>query len=278
MDHTTIYPPLSRQELDGAAISKKAAKDGMVLLRNRAHALPLTPGAICLFGNGAVRTVRGGTGSGDPFNGGLSGGGDVHVDLSPHYHIQLLPAMQKAGFTVLTEEMLLRIGEHFDEGLRRLENSVMSSYTLPEEAMSETAARAYAAGTDTAIYVISRNSGEGTDRAVEDDYNLTQTEKENLALLRSCFRTLILLLNVGGPVCVADLEEADPDAILLMGQGGQEGGEAAAEVLTGATNPSGKLTAVTGCIEKTGSPADWSRGSALLCCIYFVPRSATPFT
>ena len=41
-----------------------SAKDGMVLLRNRAHALPLTPGAICLFGNGAVRTVRGGTGSG----------------------------------------------------------------------------------------------------------------------------------------------------------------------------------------------------------------------
>ncbi len=80
MDHTTIYPPLSRWELDGAAISKKAAKDGMVLLRNRAHALPLTPGAICLFGNGAVRTVRGGTGSGDPFNGGLSGGGDVHVE------------------------------------------------------------------------------------------------------------------------------------------------------------------------------------------------------
>lgn len=278
MDHTTIYPPLSQRELDGAAISKKAAKDGMVLLRNRAHALPLTPGAICLFGNGAVRTVRGGTGSGDPFNGGLSGGGDVRVDLSPRYHIQLLPAMQKAGFTVLTEEMLLRIGERFDEGLRRMENRVMSSFTLPEEAMSEAAARAYAAGTDTAIYVISRNSGEGTDRAVEDDYNLTQTEKENLALLRSCFRTLILLLNVGGPVCVADLEEADPDAILLMGQGGQEGGEAAAEVLTGATNPSGKLTAVTGCIGKTGSPADWSRGSALLCCIYFVPRSATPFT
>lgn len=149
MDHTTIYPPLSRRELDGAAVSKKAAKEGMVLLRNRAHALPLTPGAICLFGNGAVRTVRGGTGSGGPFNGGLSGGGDVHVDLSPRYHIQLLPAMQKAGFTVLTEEMLLRIGERFDEGLRRMENRVMSSFTLPEEAMSEAAARAYAAGTDT---------------------------------------------------------------------------------------------------------------------------------
>ena len=240
---TNIYPPLSKREIAGAAVAKQAAKDGMVLLRNRDRTLPLAPGRVCLFGNGAARTVRGGTGSGDPFNGGLSGGGDVDIDQSPRYHIQLLPAMQAAGFTVVTEDLLGRIAARYDDGLRHMQNRVMSTFTLPEEAISAAEADAYAAEADTAIYVITRNSGEGTDRKLEDDYNLSQTETENLAVLRRRFRRLILLLNVGGPICVADLERADADAILLMGQSGQEGGEATVEVLTGETSPSGKLTA-----------------------------------
>ena len=55
MDHAANYPPLSQRELDGAAISKKAAKDGMVLLRNRAHALPLTPGDRVIVVDGPMK-------------------------------------------------------------------------------------------------------------------------------------------------------------------------------------------------------------------------------
>ena len=243
MDKTTIFPPLSEREIEGAAVSKKAAKEGMVLLENRNRALPLKPGPICLFGNGAARTIRGGTGSGDPFNGGLVGGGDLNVDLSPRYHIQLLPAMKNAGFTILNEEQLRRIGERFDEALSEMTERVMASVTLPEECITEEDAQRYAESTATALYVISRNSGEGRDRKVEDDFKLSEIEKENLSLLRKHFLQLILLLNVAGPVSVSDLENADADAILLMGQGGQECGEATAEVLLGETNPSGKLTA-----------------------------------
>ena len=94
-----IYPPLSERELKNAEIAESAAMEGMVLLENRNEALPLTKGQkLALFGNGAVRTVRGGTGSGDPFNGGLSGGGAFDIDQSPRYHIHILPAMIKAGF------------------------------------------------------------------------------------------------------------------------------------------------------------------------------------
>lgn len=50
-----------------------------------------------MFGNGAARTIRGGTGSGDPFNGGLSGGGDQDVDQSLRYHINILNAMETEG-------------------------------------------------------------------------------------------------------------------------------------------------------------------------------------
>ena len=242
MNNTAVYPPLSEREIAGASISQKAAKEGMVLLRNRNRTLPLEPGAICLFGNGAARTIRGGTGSGDPFNGGLIGGGDWNVDLSPRYHIQLLPAMKEQGFTILNEAQLLKFGERYDEALLKMEERVMASVMLPEEQITEADAAGYAASADTTICVISRNSGEGHDRKVEDDFNLSETEKENLKLLRKHFTKLILLLNVGGPVSVSDLWESDPDAILLMGQGGQECGAATVEVLLGETNPSGKLT------------------------------------
>jgi len=242
MENNTLYPPLSKREIEGAAISKKAAKDGMVLLYNRNQTLPLTPGPICLFGNGAARTIRGGTGSGDPFNGGLTGGGDANVDLSPRYHIQLLPAMKKAGFVVATENLLLDIGKRFDEGLRSMTERVMATFMLAEESVSEKDAKSYAKFTDTAVYVISRNSGEGNDRKVENDFNLSNVEKENLAVLRKIFSRLVLLLNVGGPISVQDLQNADADAILLMGQGGQECAEATVEVLTGETTPSGKLS------------------------------------
>ena len=86
-----IFPPLSERELKNAAIAENAAMEGMVLLENRNGALPLSKDQkIAMFGNGAVRTVRGGTGSGDPFNGGLSGGGAFDVDQSPRYHIHML--------------------------------------------------------------------------------------------------------------------------------------------------------------------------------------------
>lgn len=242
MDNSTVFPPLSQREIEGAAISKKAAKEGMVLLHNRNHTLPLKPGAICLFGNGAARTIRGGTGSGDPFNGGLTGGGDLNVDLSPRYHIQLLPALKKHGFTILTEDILEEIGKRFDEGLTSMRDRCMSTFLLDEEPICAEDARAYAACSDTAVYVIARNSGEGKDRTIENDFNLSEAEKHNLSVLRDAFFRLVLLLNVGGPISVQDLQSADADAILLMGQGGQECGEAAAEVLVGETVPSGKLT------------------------------------
>ena len=72
MANVKVFPPMSERKIHGAEISRHAASEGMVLLKNRSAALPLAPGqAIALFGNSAARTVRGGTGSGDPFNGGV---------------------------------------------------------------------------------------------------------------------------------------------------------------------------------------------------------------
>ena len=250
-----VYPPMSEREVRNAAAARKAASEGMVLLKNRDGALPLDKARpIALFGNGAVRTVRGGTGSGDPFNGGLSGGGAVDVDLSPRYHINILPSMKAAGFEILTEEALLAYAEKYDAFRHQQKDFVMSVFRYPEEMLTGETAEALSQKTDTAVYVISRNSGEGNDRSLlktvsmdgkevtVGDYNLCETEKENLALLRRHFKKLVLVLNVPGPISGNDLEGCDPDAILVMGQAGQEGGDAVTDVLSGAVSPSGHLT------------------------------------
>ena len=80
---------ISQREKENAALAREVASEGMVLLKNDENALPIKGKNVALFGNSAVRTIRGGTGSGDPFNGGLSGGGDVMVDLSERYNINI---------------------------------------------------------------------------------------------------------------------------------------------------------------------------------------------
>ena len=262
MSMKELFPPMSARELSGAAISRNAAAQGMVLLKNDNKVLPLTEGnPIALFGNGAARTVRGGTGSGDPFNGGLSGGGDMDVNLSPRYHVNILDALEKS-YPVVNTSQLLAYAKLYDKARNAQKDHVMSVFAFPEEALAETDICGYAEKTDTAVCVISRNSGEGNDRSKTKevqidgiaheigDYCLSQTEKDNLQLLRKSFRKLILILNVAGPISVSDLRTANADAVLLMGQAGQEGGAALLDVLSGQVTPSGKLTATWGeCYE-----------------------------
>lgn len=71
---------ITQREIDNAALAREAAGQGMVLLENENHTLPLKTKKLALFGSGAVRTIKGGFGSGDPFNGGLSGGGSWDVE------------------------------------------------------------------------------------------------------------------------------------------------------------------------------------------------------
>jgi beta-glucosidase len=96
---------------------------------------------------------------------------------------------------------------------------------------------------DTAIYVLSRQAGEGKDRRVEKgDYLLSDVEEESLRLLSRHYKKLILVLNCGSVMDLSILDEIRIDAVLFYGQGGMEGGNALADILTGKVNPSGKLT------------------------------------
>ncbi len=237
-------PAVSRREQTNRGRSERLAEEGMVLLKNNG-VLPLEPGKIALFGNGARHTVIGGTGS-----------GSVNVRDS----INIEEGLRHAGFTIMSSRWLDRYDRYCAEQkeayaapLRKAIQSgdgsaVMQLFTNPyrepaaipieNEDMDETDA-------ETALYVISRVSGEGSDRSSgKGDYQLYDEELEAVRTLEAHYRHLAVILNTGGVMDLTPLErDAHVDAILLMSQAGCDGGDALGRIISGAVTPSGHLTA-----------------------------------
>ena len=253
----TTSNEITQREKDNAELAKRVAEEGMVLLENKDQVLPVQEKNIALFGNGAIRTIRGGTGSGDPFNGGLSGGGDALVDLSERYHINIYDAFVEAGYQITTSDFLTSFAEGYDSEKVAAGSNPMATFAYPEMEVTEELINQAKEGTNTAIYVISRNAGEGADRSQTTksgqtsdgetfevgDYELTELEKKNLELVGKSFENVIVVLNVGGVIDTKFMDEIEGlDALLHMSQAGQEAGAALVDVVTGVTTPSGKLT------------------------------------
>jgi len=110
---------------------------------------------------------------------------------------------------------------------------------------------------DAAIITIGRQAGEGMDRAIEGEFNLTQAEKDMINRVSDAFRPagkpVIVIINSGSVMETASWRDR-VDAILCAWQPGEEGGNSVADVLTGKANPSGKLT-MTWPISATDHPS-----------------------
>ncbi|MCV2394845.1 glycoside hydrolase family 3 C-terminal domain-containing protein [Actinotalea sp. M2MS4P-6] len=234
----TTDPDPSAMELAHAELSKQAATQGMVLLENDGGLPMASSGNVALFGVGAYATVKGGTGSGAVNN---------------RYTISVREGFENAGYVVTTSDAYWdAMVAAFDSlpGGGGMFGGV--DYSAAEQLLTaETVAPT--AETDTALFVVARNSGEGSDRSSgQGDYLLTDTERADIALLGQTYPNVVVVLNVGGVVDTAFFaqvngEVADPDggqaldALFLMSQAGQEAGNALVEVLNGTVNPSGKL-------------------------------------
>lgn len=218
-----------------AGLVRSAAAEGMILLKNVGQTLPLsTRTKLAAFGNTSYSFIAGGTGSGD---------------VNEAYTISLVQGLQNSGYT-LEDEMLKAYSSYLDDY-----NSKHPKKDFFTEIMNPTPAAPEFTGysdlltketelTDAALITIGRNAGEFRDRKKENDFYLSPAEtsliKEVAAAYHAKGKKVIVIINTGGVIDIASWSN-EADAILLTWQGGQEAGNAVADLLSGHVNPSGKL-------------------------------------
>lgn len=218
-----------------AKITRQSAVEGMVLLKNDFAALPLKDvKEISLFGVNSYDFIAGGTGSGD---------------VNKAYVVDLLQGITNAGYKMNDElGKLYKSYVDFQRNLIASQGSqpwFIGKPKLDELPIGRTFIENLAKQSDIGIITFGRNAGEGNDRKVENDFELTNTERILLNDVCNTFHSIgkkvIVILNIGGVIETASWKNL-PDAILLAWQPGQEGGNSVADVLSGKVNPSGKLT------------------------------------
>ena len=217
-----------------AKVALEAAGESIVMLRNEAT-LPLKGSeTVALYGVSSVDFVAGGTGSGN---------------VNKAYVVNMKQGLENAGFK-LDPTLVNFYDAHvaYDKATRALSASVnrilLGSPKLAEVDIPANSIKNHAKANDVAIIVIGRNAGEGADRRVEDDFELTLAERNLINRVSRSFhaegKKVVVILNIGG-VIETNSWKNQVDAILLPWSPGQEGANAVAQVLTGKVNPSGKL-------------------------------------
>ena len=240
------YQPSYCPDLEAhAQVTRQSATEGMVLLENREATLPIDKSVhtLGLFGNTSYEFIPGGTGSGD---------------VNRAYTVDLVQGLTDAGYELL-DDVTARYRTYID-GERAKEEKrhwFFGKKHLDELYLDPAVVRKAARDSDMGIFTLGRQSGEGGDRQVEGNFCLTTEEKALLRQICDAYHELgkrvVVVLNVGGAIETASWS-GWPDAILLAWQPGQEGGHSVADLLTGATNPSGRL-AVTFPVDYFDTPA-----------------------
>lgn len=213
---------------NGAECTVLLKKDGAFPLKQ--------PGKIALYGSGARRTIKGGTGSGE---------------VNSRYFVTIEEGLKNAGFTITSADWMDAYesvkAEAKKQFLRKLKAEAKQTHqNLFVMSMGRTAPEPdyeipLAGEGDTAIYVLSRNSGEGADRVPEEgDILLSKTEVRDILECSRKYQKFMLVVNAGG---VVDLTPVlGVGNILVLSQLGVETGNILGDILLGRQNPSGKLT------------------------------------
>lgn len=209
-------------------LSRNAAEEGCVLLKNDKKALPLKKGEkIAIFGLAQLVYYRVGRGSGNIFS---------------RYEINVYKGLKSKNDTVDIYEPLAEFYQNYfnDQHAQGIANRFMKEPEIPTNIIK--GASEYA---DTAIITISRSSSEGRDRyndGTDDYFNLSAGEKAMVEAACNNFDKVIVVLNVGAVIDTSWFANNDKiSAALMIWQGGMEGGLAAANILVGEVTPSGKL-------------------------------------
>jgi beta-glucosidase len=238
---------VTERETAHRKLARSVAAESIVLLKNDGT-LPFAPCPLALFGAGAAATIKGGTGSGE---------------VNERYSVTIEQGLKNAGFTITTdawlreyEKLLLSQKAAANKALARKLlssssddkiNIMANSFQYPSGRLIgdvDISASKSGANVDTCIYVIARQAGESSDRSLErNDFNLTQTEIDNLKIAVKSYAKTIVVINAGGSMDLSPLEEIDGiNAVIFFCQQGMEGGSAFADIITGNSVPSGCLS------------------------------------
>ena len=223
-------------------LSRRAAAEGIVLLENKGHVLPLDKNTkIALYGAGASQMIKGGTGSGD---------------VNEREVVNIYQGLRNAGYEITTKSwidqynkiymdarcawrdaILEKVQESGKDGVEFFYAYSSTPFFMPDEP------EVTATDADTAIYVLSRVAGEGADRfCAGGDYCLTENEKNTIKSICNLYKKIIVVMNAGGLVDLSFADEHDNIfAVIQLVQPGMEGGNALADVISGKVTPSGKL-------------------------------------
>jgi beta-glucosidase len=219
-----------------AAYCREAAAEGAVLLKNEGHMLPVKKDeTVSIFGRSQIEYYRSGTGS----------GGAVNVP----YVKNILDGIKENNAFPVNEELV----EIYKEWLKEhpFDNGgggwAAEPWHQEEMEITEEIARRAAEKSEKAIFLIGRTAGEDKDyEDTEGSYLLTKREKENLRIVTKYFDEVAVLLNVSNIIDMSWTKDAAYQdhikAILYIWQGGMEGANAVADLLSGRVTPSGKLT------------------------------------
>lgn len=212
-------------------VARRAAAEGSVLIKNDGDVLPLKKDTkIALFGRSQFDYIKSGTGS----------GGLVNVPYVVNYYDGI-----KASEDLCLYEPLADVYREwlemnpFDKG----NGWAMEPNSQVEMPVSPEVMKAAADNTDVAVVIIARLCGEDKDfPAGEGAWLLRKDEEELLNGVRRAFDKMIVLINSGDIIDMNWVNSVNPDSVMYIWQGGCEGGNAAADLLSGKVSPSGKLT------------------------------------
>ena len=232
-----------------AAITRQSSTEGMVLLKNNA-ALPIRGlKTVALFGVNSYDFMSGGLGS-----------GAVNVG----YSVDMVTGLKNIG--VATTPQLTEIYQNYVKyakaKLKADKNPMMwfldqGQPKLDEIEITERCVANEEPKADAAIITIGRQAGEGMDRQINGEFNLSKTEQDMIFRVSDAFhakgKKVIVIINSGSVMETASWRDR-VDAILVAWQPGIEGGNSVADILTGKVNPSGKLT-MTWPIAATDHPS-----------------------
>lgn len=225
-------------ELEHLSFLKDNAHECALFLKRDDDSFPLKePTEIVLIGSGVRHTYIGGTGS-----------GAVNV----RYKETIEESFINAGFKISSTDWL----NSYDKIKAQNEKDYVKHVKKQAKEFNANAVVSFSVGKfapecdyefpiignhETAIYVLARNAGEGSDRPlVKGSVYLTDTEIRDILYLNNHYKNFLLVLNVAGVVDLSPVMEVRN--ILLISQLGSMIGDILVNIVLGKVNPSGKLT------------------------------------